>query len=156
LAVFNETLQSKYGSKSDANRLVKRVLETVDQDNVATFLSGKTESNELVSTHDNPSTNKIYLIYTSKSFLIFVPCRLLSTLRNLNIGRCLCMLVEDGGGSTDYTFTVLRKFSDFTNGNVLEIGTGGLEGCTVLTIVSPVAVYMVSNRLRLSCSCKEI
>lgn len=47
----------------------------------------------------------------------------------------------------DYTFAALRRFSDF-NANVLNIGIAGLEGCTVLTVVSPKAVYMVSSSHR--------
>ncbi|KAI1775412.1 hypothetical protein F4818DRAFT_416515 [Hypoxylon cercidicola] len=43
--------------------------------------------------------------------------------------------------SNDYTFATLKRFEDF-NANVLNIGTGGLEGCTVLTVVSRRAVYM--------------
>ncbi|KAH8167162.1 hypothetical protein CIB48_g1052 [Xylaria polymorpha] len=44
-------------------------------------------------------------------------------------------------GSNDYTFAILKRFSDY-NQNVLKIGTPGLEGCTVLTVVSRSAVYM--------------
>ncbi|KAI1421434.1 hypothetical protein F5Y12DRAFT_704443 [Xylaria sp. FL1777] len=41
----------------------------------------------------------------------------------------------------DYTFAVLRDFSNF-GANILNIGIEGLEGCTVLTVVSRRAVYM--------------
>ncbi|KAI0483743.1 hypothetical protein F4859DRAFT_512386 [Xylaria cf. heliscus] len=43
--------------------------------------------------------------------------------------------------SNDYTFAVLRHFSNF-GANILNIGTEGLEGCTVLTVASRRAVYM--------------
>lgn len=44
--------------------------------------------------------------------------------------------------ANDYTFAALRDFSNFY-ANILNIGTEGLEGCTVLTVVSRRAVYMV-------------
>ncbi|KAI0903985.1 hypothetical protein F4824DRAFT_505528 [Ustulina deusta] len=43
--------------------------------------------------------------------------------------------------ANDYTFAALRDFSNF-DANILNIGTEGLEGCTVLTVVSRRAVYM--------------
>jgi hypothetical protein len=46
--------------------------------------------------------------------------------------------------SNDYTFATLKRFSDF-DANILNIGIQGLEGCTVLTVVSRRAVYMVSG-----------
>ncbi|KAI0430579.1 hypothetical protein F5Y09DRAFT_341512 [Xylaria sp. FL1042] len=44
-------------------------------------------------------------------------------------------------GFNDYTFATLREFSNFGT-DVLNIGTQGLHGCTVLTVVSKRAVYM--------------
>jgi len=44
--------------------------------------------------------------------------------------------------SNDYTFAALRDFSNY-GANILNIGTEGLEGCTVVTVVSKRAVYMV-------------
>ncbi|KAK5630237.1 hypothetical protein RRF57_005952 [Xylaria bambusicola] len=44
--------------------------------------------------------------------------------------------------SNDYTFAALRDFSRF-DANILNIGTEGLEGYAVFTVVSLGAVYMV-------------
>ncbi|ROV94593.1 hypothetical protein VPNG_09194 [Cytospora leucostoma] len=41
----------------------------------------------------------------------------------------------------DYSFARLKRSSDFS-ANDLNIGTAGLEGCTVLTVASSEAVYM--------------
>ncbi|TGJ78222.1 hypothetical protein E0Z10_g10548 [Xylaria hypoxylon] len=56
---------------------------------------------------------------------------------NTNLINLAYSIAEDN----DYTFAVLRSFSDF-NANILNIGTERLEGCTVLTVVSRKAVYM--------------
>ncbi|KAI1441252.1 hypothetical protein F5Y02DRAFT_400284 [Annulohypoxylon stygium] len=50
--------------------------------------------------------------------------------------------LADTTGTNDYTFATLKRFSDFQAPNFLNIGIEGLEGCTVLTVVSKTAVYM--------------
>ncbi|KAI1800357.1 hypothetical protein F4811DRAFT_539453 [Daldinia bambusicola] len=50
--------------------------------------------------------------------------------------------LADATNANDYTFATLKQFSDFQAPNFLNIGIDGLEGCTVLTVVSKKAVYM--------------
>ncbi|KAJ9294734.1 hypothetical protein DTO271G3_6654 [Paecilomyces variotii] len=47
----------------------------------------------------------------------------------------------------DYTYGVEKKFSDYTGINVLKIGSEQLTGCTVITLVSREAVYMVCPQM---------
>ncbi|KAJ9198855.1 hypothetical protein DTO164E3_4945 [Paecilomyces variotii] len=42
----------------------------------------------------------------------------------------------------DYTYGVEKEFSDYTESDVLKIGSDQLIGCTVITLVSREAVYM--------------
>jgi hypothetical protein len=57
------------------------------------------------------------------------------------------LYLQISAAQNDYTFAALRSFSGFST-NILNIGIAGLEGCTVLTVVSPTAVYMVSSSHR--------
>ncbi|KAI1108459.1 hypothetical protein F5Y14DRAFT_457027 [Nemania sp. NC0429] len=63
---------------------------------------------------------------------------LVSTRENLDTNLINLAYSTD---QNDFTFAALRDFSKF-GANVLNIGIQGLEGCTVLTIVSRKAVYM--------------
>lgn len=58
------------------------------------------------------------------------------------------MNTEDGN---DFSYATLREFSTLGE-NILNIGTAGLTGCTVLTVVSSQAVYSVSRPLHTNVS----
>ncbi|KAJ8120462.1 hypothetical protein ONZ43_g2834 [Nemania bipapillata] len=75
------------------------------------------------------------------SYLKAQTSALVTTLDNPNTNLVdLIYLAEQN----EYTFAILKKFSDY-NQNVLKIGTGRLEGCTVLTIISRSASHIFED-----------
>lgn len=57
-----------------------------------------------------------------------------------NFGTPTALTIPNpGGGETDQTVVVQREFGN----NAFQVGSAGLHGCTIVTIVSDRAVYMV-------------
>jgi hypothetical protein len=123
---------------------------------VGTFLDTKTDA--LVPPTVNPNSNLISLAYSSESPIILVSSeRVVVEKQGVRLFHCsgraapgfvtilnVHLFLQMSAPQNDYTFATLKEFSDFSS-NVLNIGVAGLEGCTVLTVVSPEAVYMVSS-----------
>ncbi|KAI2619290.1 hypothetical protein GGR54DRAFT_138240 [Hypoxylon sp. NC1633] len=112
---FNDTAADEANYVDEGiHPLLKRTFRNVRQSTVGSFLDRKTAA--LVPADENPNSNLISLAYSEED-------------------------ENDEDNRVDFTFATLKRFSDYTT-DVLNIGTAGLEGCTVLTVVSPTAVYM--------------
>ncbi|KAJ9224330.1 hypothetical protein DTO027B5_4110 [Paecilomyces variotii] len=90
------------------NRLVKRVLPNVQQEEIGRYLTRAIS--RLKNPYRHRNTNQISLAYATNG--------------------------------DDYTYGVEKEFSDYTESDVLNIGSEQLTGCTVITLVSREAVYM--------------